>query len=101
LIDQLWTQASNGKLGLSAQKKLYAANDKDIRKTYEVMGWMNSSGELAIETAYNRQTSRWDYLEGRQPNFKAPPTGHLPFLLRDPANKNLEKIIAVLYRCSS
>ncbi|NMF60720.1 protein kinase domain-containing protein [Pseudanabaena yagii] len=101
LIDQLWTQASNGKLGLSAQKKLYTANDKDIRKTYESMGWINSSGESAIETAYNRQTSRWDYLEGRQPNFKSPPTGHLPFLLRDPANKNLEKIIAVLYRCSS
>ncbi|MCA6586327.1 MAG: GUN4 domain-containing protein [Pseudanabaena sp. M090S1SP1A06QC] len=101
LIDQLWTQASNGKLGLSAQKKLYTANDKDIHKTYEVIGWMNSFGELVIETAYNRQTSRWDYLESRQPNFKAPPTGHLPFLLRDPANKNLEKVIAVLYRCSS
>ncbi len=101
LIDQLWTQASNGKLGLSAQKKIYAANDKDIHRTYESMGWINSSGELVIETSYSRQTSRWDYLEGRQPNFKSPPTGHLPFLLRDPTNKNWEKITAIFYRCSS
>ncbi|PZO41669.1 MAG: hypothetical protein DCF19_08895 [Pseudanabaena frigida] len=100
LIDQLWTQASNGKQGLTAQKKIYEDSGKDIRKTYESTGWFSSSGELAIETAYNRQTSRWDYIEGRQPNFKSPPIGHLPFLLRDPLSKNLERM-TTLYRCSS
>jgi len=100
LIDQLWTQASNGKHGLTAQKKIYEDSAKDIRKTYESIGWISPSGELAINTAYNRQTSRWEYIEGRQPNFKSPPIGHLPFLLRDPSSKNLEKIVT-LYRCSS
>ena len=100
LIDQLWTQASNGKQGLTAQKKIYEDSARNIRKTYESIGWISPSGELAINTAYNRQTSRWEYIEGRQPNFKSPPIGHLPFLLRDPSSKNLEKIVT-LYRCSS
>lgn len=101
LIDQLWTNATNGKQGLTAQKKIYDGASKDIRKAYESLGWISGSGELAIETAYNRQTSRWEYIEGRQPNFKSPPIGHFPFLLRDPTNKNLEKIVANYYRCSS
>ena len=100
LIDQLWTNLSNGKQGLTAQKKIYDGASKDIRKAYEALGWINASGEFAIETAYNRQTSRWEYIEGRQPNFKSPPIGHFPFLLRDPSSKNLEKML-VLYRCSS
>ncbi len=99
LIDQLWTQASNGKQGLTAQKKIYEDFAKDIRKTYENIGWFSPSGELAIDTTYDRKTSRWEYLEGRQPNFKSPPVGHLPFLLRD-TSKNLERM-ATLYRCSS
>ena len=99
LIDQLWTQASNGKQGLTAQKKIYEDFAKDIRKTYENIGWLSPTGELAIDTAYDRQTARWEYIEGRQPNFKSPPVGHLPFLLRDP-NKNLERMVT-LYRCSS
>ncbi len=99
LIDQLWTQASNSKQGLTAQKKIYEDYGKDIRKTYENIGWISPSGELAIDTAYNHQTSRWEYIEGRQPNFKSPPVGHLPFLLRDP-NKNLERMVT-FYRCSS
>jgi len=99
LIDQLWKQASNGKQGLTAQKKIYENSAKDIRQTYESIGWINPSGELAIETTYNRQTARWEYLEGRQPDFKSPPIGHLPFLLRNP-HKNLERMVT-LYRCSS
>ena len=99
LIDQLWTQASNGKQGLTVQKKIYEDFAKDIRKTYENIGWLSPSGELAIDTIYDRKTTRWEYLEGRQPNFKSPPVGHLPFLLRDP-HKNLERMVT-LYRCSS
>jgi serine/threonine protein kinase len=99
LIDQLWTQASNGNQGLTAQKKIYEDSTKDIRKAYESMGWISLTGEVAIATAYNRQTSRWEYIEGRQPNFKTPPVGHLPFLLRDPTTKNLERMV-ILYRCS-
>ncbi|TYQ31937.1 serine/threonine-protein kinase [Pseudanabaena sp. UWO310] len=99
LIDQLWTQASNGKQGFTAQKKVYEDSGRDIRKTYENLGWLTPSGELTINTAYDHQTMRWQYIEGRQPNFKAPPVGHLPFLLRDPS-KNLDRLIT-LYRCSS
>ncbi len=100
LIDQLWTQATNGKQGLTAQRKIYEDSARDIRKTYENIGWISPSGELAINTAYNRSTLRWEYIEGRQPNFKSPPVGHLPFLLRDPFSKTLERIVP-LYRCSS
>ena len=98
LIDQLWKQATDSKQGLTAQKKILASFGKDIRQTYESLGWINASGELMIDTAYNFQTSRWEYIEGRQPNFKSPPVGHLPFLLRDP-HKNLERMVT-LYRCS-
>ena len=98
LIDQLWTQSSNGNQGLTAQKKIYEDSAKDIRKAYESMGWISLTGEAAIATTYDRQTSRWEYIEGRQPNFKSPPVGHLPFLMRDPS-KNLERMVT-LYRCS-
>lgn len=99
LIDQLWSQASNGKQGLTAQKKIYEDFAKDIRKTHTNIGWVSSSGELEIDTAYDRQTKQWEYIEGRQPNFKSPPVGHLPFLLREPS-RNLERMVT-LYRCSS
>lgn len=106
LTDQLWTQATNGRQGLTAQKKIYESTFKDIRKTYETIGWLKPSGELAINTVYNRQTSRWEYLEGRQPNFKAPPTGHLPFLFRELSTKALDNYtsktsdrLVNLYRC--
>ncbi len=107
LIDQLWTQATDGKQGLTAQKRIYESTFKDLRKTYEIIGWLNPSGEFAINTVYNRQTSRWEYLEGRQPNFKSPPLGHLPFLFRELSakaldsysGKNLERLVN-LYRCS-
>lgn len=100
LIDQLWTQATNGKQGLTAQRKIYEDSARDIRKTYENIGWISPSGEQAIDTAYNRSTLRWEYIESRQPNFKSPPIGHLPFLLRDPFSKTLERTVP-LYRCSS
>lgn len=107
LIDQLWTQATDGKQGLTAQKKIYESTFKDLRKTYETIGWLTPSGEFAINTVYNRQTSRWEYLEGRQPNFKSPPTGHLPLLFRELSSKNLDKSsdknserLVNLYRCS-
>jgi serine/threonine protein kinase len=99
LIDQLWKEASDGKQGLTAQKKIYENFGKDIRQTYTSIGWINPSGELAIDTVYDRKTARWEYMQGRQPNFQAPPIGHLPFLLRDQPN-NLERMVA-LYRCSS
>jgi serine/threonine-protein kinase len=99
LIDQLWTQASNGKQGLTSQRKIYEDSGRDIRKAYESIGWISATGESAIDTTYDRQTFRWEYIEGRQPNFKSPPIGHLPFLLRDPSSKNLERMVT-LYRCS-
>lgn len=99
IVDQLWREATKEQQGLFAQKKVYEDSFKDIQLTYERLGWLNSSGALLIDTAYNRQTSRWEYISGRQPNFKNPPVGHLPFLLREP-NKNIENMIS-LYRCLS
>lgn len=99
LIDQLWTQSTNAKQGLTAQRQTYEESFKDLRLTFETLGWLNPSGEPAIATAYNRQTSRWEYITGRQPNFKSPPKGHLPFLMRSPT-KNMESL-TTLYRCAS
>jgi serine/threonine-protein kinase len=98
LIDQLWTQASNGKLGITAQKRIYESNAADLLRTYEAIGWLVGN-TMAIDTFYNRQTSRWEYVAGRQPNFKSPPPGHLPFLLRDSSINNLSRMVS-LYRCS-
>ncbi|OIP73012.1 MAG: hypothetical protein AUK48_10600 [Oscillatoriales cyanobacterium CG2_30_44_21] len=99
LIDQLWTQSTKAKQGLTAQRQTYEESSRDLRLTFETLGWFNPSGESAIETAYDRQTSRWEYIKGRQPNFKSPPKGHLPFLMRSPT-KNMEAL-TTLYRCSS
>ncbi|PZU97286.1 MAG: hypothetical protein DCE90_06945 [Pseudanabaena sp.] len=99
LIDQLWTQSTKSKQGFTAQRQTYEESFKDLQITFEKLGWLNPSGDPAIETAYNRQTSRWEYITGRQPNFKSPPKGHLPFLMRSPT-KNMESL-TTLYRCSS
>ena len=98
LIDQLWTQSTDAKQGLTAQRQTYNESFKDVRLTFETLGWLNTSGEPAIETAYDRPTSRWEYITGRQPNFKSPPKGHLPFLMRSPT-KDMESL-TTLYRCS-
>ncbi|CAN1209500.1 Protein kinase domain-containing protein [Tumidithrix helvetica PCC 7403] len=98
LIDQLWSQASNGNLGFSAQKKIYESEGKDWQKMYSKVGWRSLTGEWLIDTRYERQKSRWEYLEGRLPNFQAPPPGHLPFVFREESGQSLDRNI-FLQKC--
>jgi hypothetical protein len=76
-VDQLWSTASNGKFGFTAQQNILRVLG-DYRKMYDQVGWQTLSGEWLIEWTYNPQTKRLDYKPGKEPNFVDAPPGHLP-----------------------
>jgi hypothetical protein len=80
-VDQLWSNASNGKFGFTAQQSILRALG-DYRKMYDQVGWQNLSGKWLIEWTYNPQTKRMDYKPGKEPNFTTPPPGHFPTVER-------------------
>ncbi|AFZ21516.1 GUN4 domain-containing protein [Allocoleopsis franciscana] len=95
-IDGLWSAASEGKFGFTAQQRILKALG-DYRKMYEQVGWQKLSGEWLIEWTYNPQTKRLDYKPGKEPNFTTPPPGHLPTVER---GYNFDvSLDAVLKRC--
>jgi eukaryotic-like serine/threonine-protein kinase len=98
LIDQLWRGASKDALGFSAQKKIYESVGKDWIKMAQKVGWRSQSGTWLVNSRYNKQTKRWEYLEGSQPNFQSPPAGHLPIGIRESGRQSLAKN-ALLQRC--
>ncbi|MEE3717463.1 serine/threonine-protein kinase [Tumidithrix elongata RA019] len=98
LIDQLWLQASNGNLGFTAQKKIYESEGKDWQKMYSKVGWRSLTGEWLLDTRYDRQKYRWEYVDGRLPNFQTPPPGHLPFVFREESGQSLNRNI-FLQKC--
>jgi serine/threonine protein kinase len=100
LIDQLWSQASEGQLGLTAQKRLYISEGNDWRRLYEKTGWWSETGDWQIDLIYDRTKRRWSYGTERQPNYAKPPVGHLPLVVREPAPQSQNKQ-AVFYRCLS
>ena len=59
-VDRLWSSASNGLFGFTAQQGVLKALG-DYRKMYDEVGWQNRSGEWAIEWTYNPQIKRMDY----------------------------------------
>jgi hypothetical protein len=80
-IDVLWSVASDGKFGFTAQQNILRALG-DYRKLYEQAGWQKLSGEWLIEWVYTPQTRRMDYKPGKEPNFTNPPPGHFPTVER-------------------
>lgn len=80
-VDRLWSSASNGLFGFTAQQGVLKALG-DYRKMYDEVGWQNRSGEWAIEWTYNPQIKRMDYKTGKEPNFTKPPAGHFPTVER-------------------
>ena len=100
LIDQLWSQASEGQLGFTAQKRLYISEGNDWRRLYEKTGWWSETGDWQIDLIYDRTKRRWSYGTERQPNYAKPPVGHLPLVVREPAPQSQNKQ-AVFYRCLS
>jgi len=81
-IDQLWTIASDNKLGFSIQRKILKDDNSDYRKMYDQVGWQTLTGEWLIQWNYNQQTKRYEYKPGKEPNFKTFPLGHLPTVER-------------------
>jgi serine/threonine protein kinase len=98
LIDQLWSEASGGNLGFKVQKKIYESEGKDWQKMYSKVGWRSLTGDWLIDTRYDRQKFRWEYLDGRLPRFENPPPGHLPFVFREQSAQSLARN-AFLQRC--
>lgn len=80
-IDALWSKASEGKLGFTAQQDILRALG-DYRKMYAQVGWQSLTGQWLIGWIYNPQTKRMEYQPGKEPNFQNPPPGHLPTVER-------------------
>ncbi|AFY71311.1 serine/threonine protein kinase [Thalassoporum mexicanum PCC 7367] len=99
LIDELWDDASGGKLGFSAQKRIYEAADQDWQKMYAQLGWRTISGTWLVDTRYDREASRWEYVDGHLPDFQAPPDGHLPIPLREASRQSFDHNEQVILRC--
>jgi eukaryotic-like serine/threonine-protein kinase len=98
LIDQLWSDASQGNLGLKMQKRIYESEGKDWQKMYSKVGWRSLTGEWLIDTRYDHQKFRWEYVDGRLPRFENPPPGHLPFVFREESSQSLARNV-FLQRC--
>ncbi|NEQ28904.1 MAG: GUN4 domain-containing protein [Microcoleus sp. SIO2G3] len=80
-VDRLWSQASGGKFGFTAQQSILRALG-DYRKMYDQVGWQRLSGEWLLGWNYNVQTQRMDYKPGQEPDSTTPPPGHFPTVER-------------------
>jgi hypothetical protein len=56
-IDSLWTQASGGKLGFSAQRRVFK-NSKNFQSFYEQIRWLEEGSETWLVS--------WDYDDRQQ-----------------------------------
>lgn len=64
-IDRLWVKYSNGRFGLSVQKRIWQKADRNIKTFGEVVGW--------------RSQDKWIQENNLQFTYLAP-VGHLPFI---------------------
>lgn len=76
LIDQLWTKASNGNLGFTAQRQILRESGNDYRQAYNKMQWQRPGGEWLIQYIYNGH--RENFRPGYEPDYDNPDKGHLP-----------------------
>lgn len=81
-INSLWHAASDGKLGFSTQQQILKAQGNDYRKMYDQVGWQTPTGQWLLEWNYNQEIRRYEYKQGKEPNFKSFPPGHLPTVER-------------------
>ncbi|GEM_PF-4747411 len=80
-IDSLWREASDGKLGFSAQQIIYRERGQNWQKMYDQIEWGRLQGDsfvLIVDRDLNWQTRRLEYKSGMAPNFENPTAGHLP-----------------------
>jgi serine/threonine protein kinase len=75
-IDQLWSRASENRLGFSAQRLILNEVGKD--NYYDEIGWRPLGKDWLVRWTYNEQIKQVEYLQNKSPNFESPPAGHLP-----------------------
>ncbi len=81
-VDRLWSDATQGKQGFTVQQNFLKALG-NYKKMYTQVGWEDAAGRPLIEWNYNGQTSRMEYVPGKEPNYRNPPPGHLPTVERE------------------
>lgn len=75
-VDQLWSKASNGNLGFTAQRQVLQQVANDYRKAYNQMQWQRPGGEWLIQYTYDGHRER--FKPGYEPDYGNPDKGHLP-----------------------
>jgi len=78
-VDQLWSKASNGNLGFTAQRQILKQAG-DYHQAYNKMQWQRPGGEWLIQYTYDGPRER--FKPGYEPNYGNPDKGHLPTLER-------------------
>ena len=75
-IDQLWSKASNGNLGFTAQRQILKQAGNDYHQAYNKMQWQRPGGEWLIQYSYDGH--RENFKPGYEPDYGNPDKGHLP-----------------------
>ncbi|OUL25656.1 hypothetical protein BV378_14810 [Nostoc sp. RF31YmG] len=76
IIDQLWSKASNGNLGFTAQRQILRESGNDYRQAYNKMQWQRPGGEWLIQYIYDGHREK--FRPGYEPNYGHSDKGHLP-----------------------
>ena len=75
-VDQLWSQASSGTLGFTAQRQVVKDAGGDYKAAYNKMQWQKPAGEWLIQ--YQSDGHRNTFKSGYEPDYGNPDKGHLP-----------------------
>ena len=75
-VDQLWSKASSGNLGFTAQRQVLRENGNKYRQAYNKMQWQRPGGEWLIQYIYSGD--RENFKPGYEPDYTNPDKGHLP-----------------------
>ena len=75
-VDQLWSKASDGNLGFTAQRQILQQAGNDYRKAYNQLQWQRPGGEWLIQYIYDGHRER--FKPGYEPDYGNPDRGHLP-----------------------
>lgn len=75
-IDQLWSKASNGNLGFTAQRQILKEAGNNYHQAYNKMQWQRPGGEWLIQYSYDGH--RENFKPGYEPDYGNPDKGDLP-----------------------
>jgi len=75
-VDQLWSEASNGNLGFTAQRQILKQAGENYHQAYNQMQWQRPGGEWLIQYSYDGH--REQFKPGYEPDYGNPDQGHLP-----------------------